>query len=161
MPSSRWVTLASLSRWMTSIGSSMVRMCTARVSLIASTIAASVVVLPDPVGPVTSTRPRGSSASWRITSGSPSSASDIGLVADQPHHAADRAAGAEGVDPEPADARHRQGVVGLVGRLELRLDVGAASSRGPALSAPVGGQRVDLERHQGAGDPDLAADRRP
>ena len=37
----------------------MVRMCSWRVSLIRSSMAASVVDLPEPVGPVTSTKPRG------------------------------------------------------------------------------------------------------
>ena len=41
------------------MGSSMVMMCSARVELMRSTIAARVVDLPDPVTPVTSTRPRG------------------------------------------------------------------------------------------------------
>ena len=43
------------------MGSSMVMMWQARVWLMWSIIAASVVVLPEPVGPVTSTRPRCSS----------------------------------------------------------------------------------------------------
>jgi hypothetical protein len=52
-------------RWMNSIGSSTVMMCPFRSRLILSIIAASVVDLPEPVGPVTSTRPRGFSAAWR------------------------------------------------------------------------------------------------
>ena len=56
-----------------SIGSSMVTMCSLRSWLILSSIAASVVVLPDPVGPVTSTRPRGFSHSRSTTGGRPSS----------------------------------------------------------------------------------------
>ena len=55
--SSRWWTVAFLCWCRNSIGSSMVRMCSARVSLIRSMIAASVDDLPDPVGPVTSTMP--------------------------------------------------------------------------------------------------------
>ena len=50
-------------------------MCSARVLLISSTIAASVVDLPEPVGPVTRTRPRGFSASVWSTGGRPSSSS--------------------------------------------------------------------------------------
>ena len=45
--------------WRNSIGSSTVMMCSSRVSLIASIMAASEVDLPEPVGPVTSTMPRG------------------------------------------------------------------------------------------------------
>ena len=45
------------------MGSSIVTMWTSRLLLTWSTMPASVVVLPEPVGPVTSTRPRGSIAS--------------------------------------------------------------------------------------------------
>ena len=51
----------------------MVRMCSLRSLLILSSIAASVVDLPLPVGPVTSTSPRGRSASVASTAGSPRS----------------------------------------------------------------------------------------
>ena len=51
----------------------MVRMWSWRSALILSSIAASVVDLPLPVGPVTSTRPRGRSASVASTGGRPSS----------------------------------------------------------------------------------------
>ena len=51
----------------------MVTMCSLRSWLILSSIAASVVVLPEPVGPVTSTRPRGFSHSFSTTAGRPSS----------------------------------------------------------------------------------------
>ena len=51
------------SAWTISIGSSSVTMCWRRVVLTWSIIAASVVVLPEPVAPVTRTRPRCSSAS--------------------------------------------------------------------------------------------------
>ena len=73
---SRWLTMPSLSAWSTSMGSSMVTMCTARLALTWSIMDASVVVLPDPVGPVTSTSPRGSSASRAITGGRPRSSID-------------------------------------------------------------------------------------
>ena len=53
-----------------SIGSSIVRMCSWRSSLIMSIIAASVVDLPEPVGPVTSTNPRGFLANSCSTGGS-------------------------------------------------------------------------------------------
>ena len=58
---------------MNSIGSSTVMMWPFRSLLILSMIAASVVVLPEPVGPVTRIRPRGRSASLAMTGGRPSS----------------------------------------------------------------------------------------
>ena len=58
------------------MGSSIVTMCLACVSLIESIMAAIVVVLPDPVGPVTSTRPRGSSVRRRTTGGRPRASND-------------------------------------------------------------------------------------
>ena len=50
----------------------MVMMCRFRVSLMRSMIAARVVDLPDPVGPVTSTSPRSDLARRRTCSGMPS-----------------------------------------------------------------------------------------
>ena len=61
------------------MGSSIVMMWSLRVSLIWSIIAASVVDLPLPVGPVTRIRPRGSSASFVSTGGIDSSAS-VGMA---------------------------------------------------------------------------------
>ena len=58
-PSSRWLTMHFLCPCRNSIGSSIVMMCSSRVLLISSIIAASDVDLPEPVGPVTSTKPRG------------------------------------------------------------------------------------------------------
>src|SRR5687768_12933714 len=58
---------------MNSIGSSTVMMCPRRSRLILSSIAARVVDFPEPVGPVTSTRPRGFSAIFATTPASPSS----------------------------------------------------------------------------------------
>ena len=70
---SRWLMIAFLSRCRNSIGSSIVTMWQFRVLLMWSIIAASVVDLPDPVVPVTSTRPRSSSAIRSSTGGSSSS----------------------------------------------------------------------------------------
>ena len=67
---SRWFTIDRLSRWRNSIGSSTVITCEQRVLLMWSIIAASVVLLPLPVVPVTSTRPRSSSEIRRSTGGS-------------------------------------------------------------------------------------------
>ena len=60
---SRWLTMDFLWLCRYSTGSSMVTMCSARSRLILSIIAASVVDLPEPVGPVTRIRPRGFSHS--------------------------------------------------------------------------------------------------
>jgi len=57
-PTSRWFTRQRLGGWTNSIGSSTVRMWASQVWLMRSTMAASVVDFPEPVGPVTSTRPR-------------------------------------------------------------------------------------------------------
>ena len=62
-----------LSECTNSIGSSIVTMCLLVVSFMWSIIAASVVDLPEPVVPVSSTIPRSSSASSFTTGGSDSS----------------------------------------------------------------------------------------
>ena len=54
----------------------MVRMWSSREVLISSITAASVVDFPEPVGPVTSTIPRGRAAISRTTGGMPSVSSD-------------------------------------------------------------------------------------
>ncbi len=54
------------------MGSSMVMMCDARSWLILCIMAASVVDLPEPVGPVTSTSPLGYSANLLTMGGKPS-----------------------------------------------------------------------------------------
>ena len=55
------------------MGSSTVSMCSCRSELILSSMAARVVDFPEPVGPVTSTSPRGLSQMVAITGGSPRS----------------------------------------------------------------------------------------
>ena len=62
--------------WTYSTGSSTTSTCTARLVLIQSTRDASVVDLPDPVGPVTRTRPCLSRANRRTDSGRPSASKD-------------------------------------------------------------------------------------
>ncbi len=52
-------------------------MCSSRVALISSIIAASEVDLPEPVGPVTSTKPRGLRVSSCTVAGSPSSSIEV------------------------------------------------------------------------------------
>ncbi len=68
-PSSRWLIRLFLDSCTNSIGSSTVRMWPRSLSLRWLTIAASVVDLPEPVGPVTSTRPRGFMARSEKTAG--------------------------------------------------------------------------------------------
>ncbi len=70
---SRWLTRHFLFSWTNSIGSSIVMMWSLRVSLMRSTMAARVVDFPDPVGPVTSTRPLFSKHRLRTHSGRPRS----------------------------------------------------------------------------------------
>jgi hypothetical protein len=72
----RWFTKHPFERWTNSIGSSSVMMCFFCVALTRSIMAASVVNLPEPVGPVTRTRPFSRSASVCMTSGRPSSWND-------------------------------------------------------------------------------------
>ena len=62
-PTSRWLIRHFLLSCTNSIGSSTVNTCAYSLSFRWFTIAASVVLLPEPVGPVTSTRPRGLSDS--------------------------------------------------------------------------------------------------
>ena len=75
-------------------------------ALILSIIAASVVDLPLPVGPVTSTSPRGRSASVASTGGSPSSSKPSDLLGNQPVDGRHRAALVEHV---AAEARRGRG----------------------------------------------------
>ncbi len=71
MPISRWVMIALASGCRYSIGSSIVRMCSGRVWFTRSIRAAPVVLLPAPVGPVITTRPRSSSAQPSTVGGRP------------------------------------------------------------------------------------------
>ena len=68
-PTSRWLIRHFFDSWTNSIGSSTVRMWPNSCSLRWFTIAASVVDLPEPVGPVQSTMPRGFIASSANTLG--------------------------------------------------------------------------------------------
>ena len=84
-----------------------------------SIIAASVVLLPLPVVPVTSTRPRSSSAIFFSTGGSPSSSIGPDLHRDDAEDQADRAALLEDVAAEAAEAGHAVGEVDFLRVLEL------------------------------------------
>ena len=108
---SRWLTIARLSRCRNSIGFSMVMTCAERVAFTCSSSAASVVLLPLPVGPVTSTRPRSSSAMAFSTGGSPSSSSVFDRDRDDAEHHANRAALLEDVTAEPAQAGNAVGEI--------------------------------------------------
>ena len=72
-PISRWLTTQLISSCMNSIGSSIVMMWSFRLRLMKSTIAASVVDLPEPVMPVQRTSPRRCIESCSRTGGRPSS----------------------------------------------------------------------------------------
>ena len=75
-PISRWLTMARLCRCRYSMGSSTVMMWQGRSVFTMSIRAASVVDLPEPVGPVTSTSPRARSANSATCPGRPSSSSE-------------------------------------------------------------------------------------
>ena len=104
-PTSRWLTMHIRCSCRNSIGSSIVRMCSERVRLTWSISAASVVDLPEPVGPVTRTSPRGLSASpsmcWRKAE--LRERPDLGR--DHAEGRAERATLEEDVDAQAADAR--------------------------------------------------------
>ncbi len=112
-PSSRWLTMQRLCLCRNSIGSSIVRMCSWRVSLIRSSIAASVVDLPEPVGPVTSTKPRGFLVNSSSTVGRPRSRRFGIVLRDQAEGRRQRRALHVGVDAEARLAGDRVGEVDL------------------------------------------------
>ena len=112
-PSSRWLTMHFLCLCRNSIGSSIVRMCSWRVSLIRSSIAASVVDLPEPVGPVTSTKPRGFFVKSSSTGGRPSELELRHVVRDQAEGGRERGALEVRVHAEAGLARDRVGEVDL------------------------------------------------
>ena len=118
-PTSRWLTIDLLSRCRCSIGSSMVMMWAVRVLLISSIIAASVVLLPLPVVPVTRISPRSSAAIFLSTGGSARSSMVARLHRDDAEAHADRAALLEGVAAEPAEPGHAVGQVDFVALLEF------------------------------------------
>ena len=91
----------------------MVRMWPYSFSLMWLTIAASVVDLPEPVGPVTSTMPRGWSAISAKIFGAFSSSSDRTLRRNRPHHRGRAAVLHERVDAEAREARDREREVAL------------------------------------------------
>ena len=126
-----------------------------------SIMPASVVVLPEPVGPVTSTRPRGSIASAASASGQAEVVERDRADADPAEHQAGRAARAEGVDAEAADAGQGVGEVGLVGPGELLAEVvaqhlvEAMSSVSAGVSTSAWSLRSRPSMRTRGGDPTL------
>src|SRR6266496_5095272 len=120
---SRWLTRESWLAWTYSIGSSIVRMWHRSVWLIRSTSAARVVVLPQPAGPVTRTRPCEYVVSSQRLSGSPMSAR-LHLERNQPQDGGEPFALKKDVRPEPAERRI------LVAEVELQALVEHAAALG-------------------------------
>ena len=104
-PSSRWLTMHFLCWCRNSIGSSIVMMCSSRVALITSISDASVVDLPEPVGPVTSTSPRGLLRELSDDRRQPERLERHDLERDQAERRAERRALEVGVDAEPRAPR--------------------------------------------------------
>ena len=119
--SSRWFTTHFLCACRYSIGSSIVIMCSWRSVLILSSMAARVVDLPEPVGPVTSTSPRGLSQMVAITGGRPSSLKSADLVGDRAVDGRHRAALHEDVGAEAGQALDAEAEVQLQVLLEAML----------------------------------------
>ena len=108
--------------------------------LISSIIAASVVDLPEPVGPVTSTRPRGRSGELVQAVGQPELLERADLVRDQAERGADGVALEEHVDAEARDAGDGVRDVDLPLDLEPLLLLGREDPV-EQLAGVVGGQR--------------------
>ena len=102
-----------------SIGSSMVMMWSRCSELILSMMLASVVLLPEPVGPVTSTRPRGLLAISAQIGRQAQLLEGQDLEGDLAEGAGHRAALHEDVGAEAGDVAQREGEVELVLLLEL------------------------------------------
>ncbi len=97
----------------------MVRMWSSRVVLISSIIAASVVDLPEPVGPVTSTMPRGQRGHLPDHRRHSELLQGLGLARDDAQCGADRAPLQISVDAHPRGARNREAEIDLALVLEL------------------------------------------
>ena len=126
------------------MGSSIVMMCSSRVSLISSIMAASVVDLPEPVGPVTMTKPRGLRVSSCSAGGRPSSSRVLICDGDEAEGRAQRVALEVGVDAEARAAGHRVGEVDLPLVLQP-LPLVLAEDRVDQLAGVVGRQARVVE----------------
>ena len=106
-PTSRWLTSDFWLPCRNSIGSSTVMMWSARVLFTRSMSAASVVDLPEPVGPVTSTRPRGKRGELRHRLGNAEVDERLDLGRDESEGCTDRATLLVHVDAEAGVRRNR------------------------------------------------------
>ena len=112
-PTSRWLIRHFLASCTNSIGSSTVRMWPYSFSFTSFTIAASVVDLPEPVGPVTSTRPRGYLAISAKIFGAVQLLEREHLRGNRPEHGARAAVLVERVHAEAREVRDLEGEVDL------------------------------------------------
>ncbi len=153
-PTSRWLMIDRLWLWRNSIGSSTVTMCSGLVRLMMSTSDASDVDLPEPVGPVTSTRPRRISREATDRLGQPERVEHGDLVGNRPHRRGDRPALQGDVHPEPADAGDRvRGVELVLGLEPLPLALRAGSRRSSPGASRCRGPDI-LDRPDRAVQPD-------
>jgi hypothetical protein len=104
--------------WRNSIGSSTVMMWSRRVRFARSMIEASVVDLPEPVGPVTSTMPRARPAMFETGRRDAEVLQRLDLVRDQAERRAERLALPVDVHAEAGDVRDGVGEVELEHLLE-------------------------------------------
>ena len=112
------------------MGSSMVRMCSGRLRLIQPTMAASVVDLPEPVGPVMSTSPWGRVSRGAVEAGQADVLGCGDLGGDEPQRQRRAVELVEGVGSESS----------LVGPGEGEVELALA---GDLLALVVGEQRVE------------------
>ena len=118
-------------------------MCSLALALIRSTIEASVVDLPEPVGPVTRTKPRGLRVNSASTRRQAELLEALDLVRDQAEGGADRAALEEDVDAEARDPGDRVGEVELLLVLEP-LALRVVEQRVDDLARVLRGQRREV-----------------
>ena len=123
-PTSRWLTMQRLWWWRNSIGSSIVMMWSVRVRLISSISEASVVDLPEPVGPVTSTRPRGFVVNSWSDAGQPELLERLDVGRDRAEGRREALALVVGVDAEAGEPANAVGEVELAVDLEVLLLLG-------------------------------------
>ncbi len=134
----------------------MVTMCADRVRLARSSSAASVVVLPDPVGPVTSTSPRGRCANRATDSGTPSSSQRLDRVRDHPERArrTSRAArrGSPGTGRRPAMLYAKSSSCSRSKAAHcVVVDTASASSASVSAAAELPGTRAATAGRRAAG----------
>ena len=118
-------------------------MCAERVRLTSSIRDGEGRRLPEPVGPVTSTSPRGRAASSCRVSGRPSSSSDLIFCGIRRNAAPTASLLEEHVDAEAGDAGHRVGHVDLPVDLEPLLLLGGEDAVEELLRR-LAGQRVEI-----------------